>query len=743
MDKFQTGTLRAYEVLKAFGGGSANRLKALLAFIEPELAQRDGQRLDIGEFIASINQNMKLSVTEDAFMAIVPAIEREGWLVRVDAGLGPDAYIVKCHRPPVPTSRSTDVLADIGEQFAAFLNSREVDHKAFPRDREYLAECLTEWLISIDTSNEYSIASAAARFHNSPDQIEFFCARFVNELIERQSEVVKDLQLISDVGLLSDMVKEFKKPLNELKSTDLRIILDSPILLELLGTSGDSTRRAAEELVNRLSAKGARFHFVETSIVELRRSIQAMLDLPIYERYGPTHASMQRGEIDQPFVLSVYHKCRELLRDLGVIPLTGNLKTKSADRHFVTTKHVEQLTRDLENVYRSQAVSHQRARHDAEAVATVMRLRAGEFASSDLFEARYIFLTRNDAFRNTARAFCLRDFPENGALMTAEEVGPVVDIKEMASAIFARMPSDEREEFSRLSLMAGCERVLRLNRKVVAKVSIVVNKLALSGSENAEAMRKVRIAMLHPGSSLYIQDRLRGENRTLTYEEVLAEHRRYEQDNVDKGIEKNRSHYRNDIRRIEEALEGTKAEVAAKGEELKAKQDELDRKDAELDEARRENQRRDEEIAERSAESRRQEIRRGERIIANVRRGHQKLRFIIGLGTIAIICVLIILKLLVEKKWSAYLEGNIFGLSVPLWIFITLALAVLIVGLESAGGIFGESKIPFVRNWLAKKLREYMESDQEYDAFTENSCGLAIWQSGFDFEIVEQDNESV
>ncbi|HEX6377077.1 MAG TPA: hypothetical protein VFZ91_15305 [Allosphingosinicella sp.] len=743
MDKFQTGVLRAYEVLKGLGGGTANRLKALLAFMQPEFAQRDGKELDTTELIAAINANMKLALTEDAFQDIIPHIEKMGWLERLPPAPGGARFVIRCHRPPVPDPRSVGILDKLAAQFGEFLDSRNVPQRHFPRDRSYLGECLVEWLISIDTSDTLSIVTATQEFHNSDDQIEYFCARFVSELINRKSAIVEDLQLISQVGLLSDLVREFKKPLSEVKSTDLRIILDSPIMLELLGAHGEAARQASGSLVQRLSKRGAKFLYLDASITEIRQSIQVMMDLPIFERYGPTHTAMQKGEIDDGYIWSIYHNCRDLLRELSVQPLSTELKRRSSDVHYVPPARVDKLTQDLESIYRTQTRSHYRARHDAQAVAAIMRLRAGEFASNDVFKAKYVFLTRNQAFRNTARAFCLRDTPREPALMSDEEIGPVVDMKEMASAIFARMPSDDEDEFSRMALMAACERVLRLNRRVVARISTLVNKMALHATDNAEAMRKVRVAMLHPGSSLYLQDRLRGENRELTYDEVLAEQKRFEQDNIDKGIEKNRDHYRKQIEVIEHNLEQSlqqikelqhqhETEIQQKEDELKAieekRADDAQRLTAAAEQQRRHAER-----------LKAQERRRAERIIANVDRANRRMRRNIRLAMVLLIGAVVVVKMLVEKSWPGTLDASVLGLNVNYW--LAIGLTVILVVIESAGGVVGDIKVPLVRDWLAARLRDHLEQDREYDEFTENEVGLSIEQEGFDFRLVEGHTE--
>ena len=366
------------------------------------------------------------------------------------------------------------------------------------------------------------------------------------------------MQLISDVGLLTELVREFRRPINEIKRSNLSLIVDSPILMEALGISGQNSRKSIDYFISRLSEKGVKFFYFNKSIDEVRRSITGMRNLPVHERYGPTHAAMQNGEIDDPYVNSVFNNTNTLLHEIGIQRLPSNLESRRNNDHYFRRLNLDKLTNDLESVYHSQNNSYFRAKHDAEAVASIMRLRGGEFATSDIFTCQFAFLSRNSAFRDTARAFCMRGAVTSAdvdVMLAPEEVGPVIDIRELASALWFRMGSDNNESQSRLSLMSSCERVLRLNRRVVGKVSTAINKLGLGRTvDSSDAVRKARVALMHPGSSRYLQDYVRGAQGAIDYDDILRLQKQFEEDQIEKGIEKKAVHYKNEIKSLEGQL---------------------------------------------------------------------------------------------------------------------------------------------------------------------------------------------
>jgi hypothetical protein len=249
--------------------------------------------------------------------------------------------------------------------------------------------------------------------------------------------------------------------------------------------------------------------------------------------------------------------------------------------------------------------------------------------------------------------------------------------------------------------------------------------------------------MLHPGSSLYIQDRVRGENRELNYEEVLAEHKRFEQDNIDKFIGKTRDHYNEQIKQIEQSLIESKAEIEtlrnAQQTQARLSAEEIEKAAAEREDALRHAEQGAVDQHQLQKKARAKERRRAERLIANVGRAEAKWRRWLRGFLLVLLAALIVAKLLVEKVWSTSLTGYVSGMEIPYWIVVAVGLALLLVVMEAAGGILGDIKIPFVRNWLAGRLRASLESDQEYDEFQTNEFGLDIEQDGFDFRIVERD----
>lgn len=731
---FQVGTLRAYEVLKGLTRGTGSRQDALLALLEPEFAARDGEMLDVSSFVVSANKSMKLSLTSDALLDFLPFAARKGFVENETLDQNDPVYRVTCHKPPMPSLRTSEILQALAQRFEDFLHERDIGSNRFPRNNEYLANCLIEWLISIDTTDEISINESINTFSNESDQVQYLSARFIKTLIDEDSKYIPDLQLISDVGLLSELIGEFKKPLNEVKSTSLVILLDSPLLLELSGVSGRNSEQSTLDMLKLLQKKGVRFFYLAQTLAEMKRSLKAMLDLSASERYGPTHAAIQRGEIDELYVRSVHTNSAQVLSDLKVLQLSDAFARDAASSGMVGHRTTDKLANDLEAVYRGQNHGHARARHDAEAVISVVRLRRGEFATDDIFKAKFVFLTRNHAFKSTARAFCLRTQEPafDGNILTSEEVGPVVDIRELASAVWARMPAEDHANMSKLSIMAGCERVLKLNRRVVTKVSGLVNKMGLAGADagNEDRIRKVRIAMMVPTSSLYLQDRIRGESRDVDYEDVLREYAQAEKDNIAKGVSKTKTNYDMEIRTLQDELELSVAAVVAAQSSRKDVEAEATLLRDFLAQAQVDREEKEKTALAKAIEDQEKSVNQANRIINRCENHLDSLRKKLRVIAVIVLVIFIASKGIVEKKIMPLLSFEIWGWEVPLWILPYVGFTLLVVAIEATGGIFGDMKIPVVRRWMERKLEFYLASDLELQRLEEDANGVTIVQDG-------------
>src|SRR5690606_13626492 len=72
----------------------------------------------------------------------------------------------------------------------------------------------------------------------APSESTFLAARFVEHLFEGDSPFVPFLIELSEVGLVTEVVRDFQRPSSAVSKSDLSIYLDAPLAMDYLGLSG-------------------------------------------------------------------------------------------------------------------------------------------------------------------------------------------------------------------------------------------------------------------------------------------------------------------------------------------------------------------------------------------------------------------------------------------------------------------------------------------------------------------------
>lgn len=367
------------------------------------------------------------------------------------------------------------------------------------------------------------------------DQGQYLVARFVSSIARTHQELFSELERVAAVGLLAELAQDFHKPTSRIRRTNITVYLDSPVALDLVGASGSETAAQIRGLTTALQKLGAKISLFDVSVREMSNSIRAILFKSPSERYGPTQEAILRGEIDEAFLSSVVSDPIVAFKPYGVKVQTLGFEGKLRADSYFTEYHYNSLHDELINLHQGRDDYELRCRHDAKAVALVMRLRRGH-EHPDLFESSCFFLTRNRLFADIARRFCIRtQLLEDGC------VGPFVKTHELAAALWLRTGLSDNEEIPKKQLLAGCARVLALRRPVVVQARRAILRLKNTLSLDPERARQMEAVLSQDRSMLLVSDRIRGGGQAIQEKDLLDIYSRVLQDEEQKGYYKGRA----------------------------------------------------------------------------------------------------------------------------------------------------------------------------------------------------------
>ena len=283
----------------------------------------------------------------------------------------------------------------------------------------------------------------------------YMCARFVKYLSTESPEYIPHLARLASIGLLTEVVEDFARPITTERKVDLTIAVDAPLALDFLGCSGTALKDDVRRVFDALKSIGCRFVVFPITCDEVQRNLKSMLSNRPAERYGYTHGALLRREVMPEYVQAVAKDPEGALEKAGIQVKPLTLSQYPNSHKSFSAEYYEDF---FSSIFWVADVAPRE--HDATCVALLMRLREGRH-HSDLFRCRYVLVTRNATFVHESRKYCLES-----RLINERQEGPVIHQRELATLAWLRTGLGIAEQIPRGHLLAVCEQVLRVRMEV-------------------------------------------------------------------------------------------------------------------------------------------------------------------------------------------------------------------------------------------------------------------------------------
>lgn len=524
--------VRVYGALSALGNENGNLLESLLPFFDPILRQYNGHKLDPDAVAAAIRETYRWNFNKDLVETFIPYLVRHGWITPDIPGVNDTSYTVQINDNGGLDASAQNVEADlrrIATRFKEFSESLS-PLTALPRGVEEFEDILVEWLLYVEAFSEKSIdfkagfkTDASGRIRHVVevpnttflrDEEKFLCARFVKDAIETDPSSAEVLARIAAIGLLTEVVQDFVKPVTSVDKTDLIVYLDAPVAMELLGLSGKLARENTAPVVAELIRIGASVRIFGQSLDEIKNSLQAVLKNP--RPTGPTAQALLRKEVIKEYVVEASRNPAQLLEAQGIRAAYRTREQTPSDHKYFTKDDWKDLYSKLSYVENPVARDH-----DADIATFVIRQRHGK-TDRDIFKSQALVLTRNGLLAQIVR----RVHEEiNG---TADQtVPPIVHRRVLATALWLRTGMGASDlNIPKRMLLATCEHVLAIRPGVVEAVKRLTDALG-----DTDRSRQLDLLISQDRSVQALMDKTLGasnvvteENFGLLWQEMLHPH---------------------------------------------------------------------------------------------------------------------------------------------------------------------------------------------------------------------------
>jgi hypothetical protein len=537
--------VRIYGALSALGNGSENIMESLLPFFDPVLRRHSGEKFDPTQIASEVRETYNWNFNSDLVEAFVPYLERQSW-IQADVPKNKDTtYTIRIEGDSAldASAQSVDAeLRKIATEFKHFASSLS-PLTSISLEVEEFEDILVEWLLYIEAFSEVSIDFRSVyrpdengklvhklevpRTTSLRDEEQFLCARFVQHVIEKDLRSAEMLARIASIGLLTEVVQDFVKPVGFVEKTSLVVYLDAPVAMELLGVSGSAAKENTAPIVEELIRIGASVRIFGQSVQEIQNSLQAVLRNP--HPTGPTAQALLRREVLREYVVAVSQNPATFLEGLGVRPTYRALEQTPSEHQYFD----EQRRRDLCGRLTYAENPHARE-HDADVTTLVIRQRRGRSAS-DLFKSNVILITRNGLLAQIVRKVFreMEGVPEN-------VIPPVVHRRALATAIWLRTGLGAQDlNIPKRMLLASCERVLAIRPNVVD----AVKRLTVAMGDQAKA-QQLDLLISQDRSAQALMDKTLGltnvvteQNFSLLWQEMIQPYLEEEREKAKAAVE--------------------------------------------------------------------------------------------------------------------------------------------------------------------------------------------------------------
>ena len=398
--------------------------------------------------------------------------------------------------------RFTEFCTEKGDLFSATL------------DRDRLESILIRFLVSLNSFGPGLMAEInaierdadvenplkALRDGGTPphEDEKYLCAQFIKTLYKEKSSLFGLLGGLAGVGLLTEVVQDFVKPTSIVANSQLTIILDAPVIFELLGLCGRDAHQEARAVFDALKRIGCSFAAFQVSYKEIDRVLSALLKTPRQQRHGTIHTAILRGETTEEFVSFVKNDPESAVKKIGIATRPATLDDFPGQMHRFPPALFDDFVSEI------RWYSEDARFHDAECLALVMRMRDGNHRHDPLGN-KLLFVTSNSRFAGISRSYCLKH-----QMINENQCGPVMHYNDLATAAWLRTGLSGSETLPMSHLIAQCSKILRVKREVVDRARDCMRSLG------EERLQQLDLLLLDSRAVTRLMDSTLGNENYIT-----------------------------------------------------------------------------------------------------------------------------------------------------------------------------------------------------------------------------------
>lgn len=398
----------AYAFLAQASRSDGDLLSGLMPIFKPIAKLHQGETFNPSKFSEIVADLYGLNVTSWAVESLAPRLESAGVLTRIKISDQAHEYVYSQIEEEYSEVTEKDVQLVL-DKFVEFARPLVDGHEGLKFEPESLKESFLAHIVDLDFVGTILRPIQSLGPDGKPKlglpksdeqtrweqekinsaRIDTLCASFVLDLHNKEPELYALVCRITAGAMVSEVVLNFQSPETGISLSGLRVILDTPFLMDLLNLSSKGAFEVSSNICNQLLEKGARLAVFRHSIEEMTDNLAAVMSsFDAGEGYGPTARRLhERTFRTYAGSIKTSPEARLKQESIEIIDAPGS---QQAYAHF-TGEEERKLFQSLGYFQNKRAQER-----DAASVAGTMRLRGGAKARMGKFQTcKVLFVTEN------------------------------------------------------------------------------------------------------------------------------------------------------------------------------------------------------------------------------------------------------------------------------------------------------------------------------------------------------------
>jgi hypothetical protein len=398
----------SYAFLAQAKRSEGDLLSGLMPIFKPIAKILEGEKFEPNKFSDLAADLYGLSVSSWAIEGLAPRLEAAGVLTRNIVHGKVSEYIYSHIEEEFNAVTEADISLVL-DRFVEFAMPIIESHGGLELTADGIKEAFLEHIVdidfvaallrptrklSLDNKQRLGLPKPAAQVEIEEERtknarIDTLCAAFIIDLYSKDQELYDLISRITAGALVSEVVLNFQDPETGISLKGLRVMLDAPLLMEVLDLDGKDSHKVSSTICAQLAEHGARLGVFRHSVEELKDNLSAVISAyEIGEGFGPTARRLADSTF-RAYATAMRLSPEARLKAAG-IEIIDSPKSAQAYGYF-TEQDETQLCQSL-GFYQNRRAQER----DAASIAGVVRLRSGIKVKTGKFHTcRAVFLTSN------------------------------------------------------------------------------------------------------------------------------------------------------------------------------------------------------------------------------------------------------------------------------------------------------------------------------------------------------------